>query len=58
MKLKKILKRISLGFLIAVVVLLAALHIGVTVKYRDYYKKCRCGVYDPRPDGPFCSPGL
>ena len=38
MKVKKILRNVLLGLLVFVLVLLAALHIGVTVKYRDYFK--------------------
>ena len=49
MKLKKILKYVFLGLLIAVVAVLGALHIGVTVKYLDYYKNA---------DAVFMIPGL
>ena len=49
MKLKKILLKVLIGLVIFVLVVLAALHIGVTVKYWDYY---RCS------DAVFTIPGL
>lgn len=49
MKLKKILRGVLIGLLTFVLVVLAALHIGVTVKYWEYYKNS---------DAVFAIPGL
>ena len=49
MKLKKILKRVLLGLVALVILILAVLHIGVTVKYWDYFKNA---------DSVFMIPGL
>lgn len=49
MKLKKILTRVFLGLLAAVLIVLLVLHIGVTVKYWDYYRNA---------DAVFMIPGL
>ncbi len=49
MKFKKILRNVLMGLLVFVFVVLAALHLGVTVKYWDYYRNS---------DGGFVIPGL
>ncbi len=49
MKFMKILRRLLVGLLVFVLVLLAVLHIGVTVKYWDYYRNS---------DAVFTIPGL
>ena len=47
MKFQKILRNILIGLLVFVLVALAALHLGVTVKYWDYYRNSDAGFAIP-----------